>query len=169
MLDALIGLDRAAAAAVNGLSGTGLLDWVMALITLCGNGLAAFLLSIPFLPRSPRRAFLQAAAACAVALAVGGLACNGIKHFVPRARPAADRELAGRVNDLSGGLRSHSFPSGHAQTAFGAATVIAMESGAAPGAGAFVAAVLIAFSRVYLGAHFPSDASRPCHGGPHGL
>jgi undecaprenyl-diphosphatase len=49
-----------------------------------------------------------------------------------------------------------SFPSGHAATSFAAATLLA---GAAPRLGLplYVLAAAIAFSRVYVGVHYPLD------------
>ena len=51
---------------------------------------------------------------------------------------------------------THSFPSGHATVAFACATVLAL---AVPRLRVpfFVLAALIAFSRVYVGVHYPFD------------
>ncbi|MGL4761714.1 MAG: phosphatase PAP2 family protein [Sarcina sp.] len=51
---------------------------------------------------------------------------------------------------------SYSFPSGHASSAFAGALVIAymLRKWAVP---AYALAITIAFSRVYLGVHYPSD------------
>jgi len=75
-----------------------------------------------------------------------------VKDAVDRPRPFADGEIHA-VGRLPGGS---SFPSGHAATAFAAATVVAI---LAPRlrVPALVLAALIAFSRVYLGVHFLSD------------
>ena len=51
---------------------------------------------------------------------------------------------------------SGSFPSGHASAAFACATVIYWASPRA-GIPAFVLAALVAWSRVYVGVHWPSD------------
>lgn len=51
----------------------------------------------------------------------------------------------------------YSFPSFHAATSFAAATVIAMIAGRRWGSWAFVGAVLISLSRVYLGVEWPID------------
>ena len=53
----------------------------------------------------------------------------------------------------------YSFPSFHAATSFAAATVIAMIAGRRWGSWAFVGAVLISLSRVYLGVEWPSTSS----------
>src|SRR6478752_9066185 len=76
-----------------------------------------------------------------------------IKDAVDRRRPPlvdGDIHAVGRLPDGS------SFPSGHAATAFAAATVVAI---LAPRlrVPALVLAALVAFSRVYLGVHFLSD------------
>jgi undecaprenyl-diphosphatase len=53
-------------------------------------------------------------------------------------------------------LRTHSFPSGHSATAFAGATMLAYF---APRARVplYALAVLIAFSRLYVGEHYPLD------------
>ncbi len=51
----------------------------------------------------------------------------------------------------------YSFPSFHAATSFAAATVIAMIAGRRWGTWAFVGAVLISLSRIYLGVEWPLD------------
>jgi membrane-associated phospholipid phosphatase len=75
-----------------------------------------------------------------------------VKDAVDRPRPFADGGIHA-VGRLPGGS---SFPSGHAATAFAAATVVAI---LAPRlrVPAHVLAALVAFSRVYLGVHFLSD------------
>ena len=51
---------------------------------------------------------------------------------------------------------SSSFPSTHSAWAFGAATAVFMQHKKS-GIAAFIAAALIAFSRMYLFLHFPTD------------
>jgi undecaprenyl-diphosphatase len=79
---------------------------------------------------------------------VADLAAYGIKEAVGRARPA--------FRPLVGEPHTPSFPSGHAATSFACAAVLAwtMPKLALP---AFVLAAAIAFSRVYVGVHYPLD------------
>jgi membrane-associated phospholipid phosphatase len=94
-------------------------------------------------------------AALAVAVAAGlaeGLAWV-LKQITERARPPlADPS----IEALVGVPESTSFPSGHAASAFAAATVVAVlyPRLRAP---LFALAVMVALSRVYLGVHFWSD------------
>jgi membrane-associated phospholipid phosphatase len=69
---------------------------------------------------------------------------ESLKFMVGRLRPDASSDRS-------------SFPSGHASTAFTAATLIERNSGLALGIPAYALATLTAYSRVEAGRHFPSD------------
>jgi undecaprenyl-diphosphatase len=94
----------------------------------------------------------------AIGVSAAGLLGQLVKLSTCRARPSA--AAAGRFLSefpcLLAGYHTASFPSGHATTAFAAATFLALWR---PGWSlpAFAAACLVAASRVELGAHFPSD------------
>jgi undecaprenyl-diphosphatase len=89
--------------------------------------------------------------------AVSGLASLALKMLFGRARPRL-LDMVGpfHFDMLSWKSSVLSFPSGHSVTAFASATALAMM---APRLGKWVLllAVLIAISRVIVGAHFPSD------------
>ena len=94
-----------------------------------------------------------AAAAATVAMLSASLAAHGLKELFDRARPpVADPDL-GALAAIPG---NPSFPSGHAATAFGAATVIAL---VCPKLRfwALGLADAVALSRVYLRVHYPLD------------
>jgi undecaprenyl-diphosphatase len=76
------------------------------------------------------------------------LVADGLKAAIPRARP--------HVHALVARPHSHSFPSGHATTSFACATVLAL---VAPRLRLplFLLAAAIAWSRVYVGVHYPLD------------
>jgi undecaprenyl-diphosphatase len=76
-----------------------------------------------------------------------------LKNLISRPRPChIDETFELLVKRPS----SSSFPSTHSAWAFGAATVIFMKFRKA-GIAAFVVAALIAFSRMYMFLHFPTD------------
>lgn len=98
--------------------------------------------------------FRRTAAALAVTLVVQGAIVDGaMKHVARRERPYKAVEEARQMGVPWGG---YSFPSGHASSCFAAATVL---SSAFPAAAPllFLFAVTVAYSRVYLGMHYPSD------------
>jgi undecaprenyl-diphosphatase len=80
--------------------------------------------------------------------ALAELATDGLKAAIPRARP--------HLHPLVAVPHTHSFPSGHAATSFACATVI---GAAVPQARLplYVLAALVAWSRVYVGVHYPVD------------
>ena len=92
--------------------------------------------------------------AIAVTIALCDVAAyRGIKTFVQRPRPPdAHVAVTVRTKRYSG----PSFPSNHATNMFGVATIVAF---LIPGVGpyAFTIAALIAYSRVYVGVHYPFD------------
>ena len=76
-----------------------------------------------------------------------------LKHVVTRLRPCQIDEAFVLLVERP---TSSSFPSTHSAFAFGAATAIFADYRKA-GAAAFIVAALIAFSRLYLFVHFPTD------------
>ena len=91
----------------------------------------------------------------AVALLIGYLATNLVlKNLVLRVRPYD--AIAG-LQSLIGPMRDSSFPSGHTTSAVAAGFVMLKGTSRYLGIPAFVLAVLIAFSRLYLGVHYPTD------------
>ena len=76
------------------------------------------------------------------------------QHFIPVDRPF----VVGLGHQWLPHAASHSFPSKHASVVFGFATAVALTAGRWYWAWlALAAAALVAWSRVYLGLHFPSD------------
>ena len=85
--------------------------------------------------------------------AVADLAASGLKAAIPRDRPTLRYPEPRALVHTPG---SHSFPSGHAATSFACAVALTwfVPRLAAP---LFVLAVAVAFSRVYVGVHYPLD------------
>ncbi len=100
-----------------------------------------------------RRAAVRGVAALAGASFTASLVA---KRLLPRRRPAADLLPPGRR--LEGRPTSSSFPSGHAASAAAFATAVTIES---PAAGAIVIplAAAVAYSRIHVGVHWPSDVA----------
>jgi undecaprenyl-diphosphatase len=135
----------------------GLLDFLMPLITLLGDAgifwiaVAVVLLIIP----KTRKIGLG----MGVALLMGLLVCNVIlKPWVARIRPY-DYQIqyfGTQIKLLVDAMHDFSFPSGHTIASFEAATVLLIHN-KKMGIPAMILASLIAFSRLYLYVHYPTD------------
>jgi undecaprenyl-diphosphatase len=79
---------------------------------------------------------------------------HGLKPLVGRVRPCHGLP---DVRLLISGSKSASFPSSHAWNIFTAATIFSHFYNRAVGIVCFVVAALVAFSRIYVGVHYPLD------------
>jgi undecaprenyl-diphosphatase len=124
--------------------------WPIALVTLAVLGERGW------------RALCRHALALAVGVAVVSAANSALKDRIDRARPprAFAQEVAAGTATIRivepWTLRGNSFPSGHSVTAFAFMTYLGFYKRSYR-AWALLLAGLIAFSRVYVGLHFPSD------------
>ena len=133
------------------------LDVVMPLITVLGNAgifwiaCAVVLLCIP--------KYRKIGLSMGVALILGLLVCNlTLKPIIARTRPY-DYQLqyfSKTIQLLIATPHDFSFPSGHTIASFEAATVLLIHNRKL-GIPAMILAVLIAFSRLYLYVHYPTD------------
>lgn len=90
-----------------------------------------------------------------LALALGALITNvALKNLVARIRPY---EVVDGLQLLIERQHDFSFPSGHTCASFAAAAVYCKFLPRVWGIGSIVLAVLISFSRLYIGVHYPSD------------
>ncbi len=110
------------------------------------------LIGLLFLTRR-RRGILGLAVLILTVAAGDQLSSKVLKPIFKRARPSV---VLSDARPLFGIRHSNSFPSGHATTSFAAAPVVAYVFPAASIA-IYVTAATIAFSRVYVGDHWPSD------------
>ncbi|MGI9024970.1 MAG: phosphatase PAP2 family protein [Burkholderiaceae bacterium] len=136
-------------------------DTLWAMLTICGTGVVAFALLSPTLAWQPR---WFAAALAAASLA--GLYSNGMKRVFALPRPASVLDPS-RLHVIGETLHANSFPSGHAVTAFtlAALLVLASKKPLQTASWAVPFALLIAFSRIAVGAHWPADIAAGAAGG----
>lgn len=134
-----------------------LLDTLMPMITALGDaGIFWIILAATLLATKKHR---KVGVGMAVALVMGLVICNlGMKPLFARIRPY-DYQLEHFGQTISLLIRAESdfsFPSGHTIASFEAATVLALHH-RKWGIPALVLASLIAFSRLYLYVHYPTD------------
>lgn len=128
-------------------------DQVMCFITSLGNsGMIWIALGILLLliPRTRKSGLVVLAA-----LVLDLILCNGIlKHLFARVRPC---DVNTAIQLLIPRPADYSFPSGHTAAAFAATSALFFAGEKKLWKPALILAVLIAFSRLYLYVHYPTD------------
>lgn len=145
-------LDIAGFHLVNHAWTTPLLDWVMPLMTCLGLGHVQLVLLLGLYVLGGR-AGRRTALLCVLAFAVSGIAAQILKAGFERPRPV---HYVPDCRFLIGKLYWGSFPSGHTATSFAIAMVAGMRHRRwlVP---LLVVALLVGYSRLYVGVHFPTD------------
>ena len=133
------------------------LDAAMPIITLLGDaGIFWIAVAVLFMLTRKHR---KTGIGMMLALMMGLLICNiWLKPTVARIRPY-DFQMEYFMKEiplLAGAMHDFSFPSGHTIASFEAAVVILLNNKKL-GIPAMILAVLIAFSRLYLYVHYPTD------------
>ena len=133
------------------------LDAIMPAITHLGDAGAVWLLWAAILLLLPKHR--KAGFTMALALLIGLLVCNvTLKPLVARMRPFDYQLLHFRkqIPLLIPAPTDYSFPSGHTNASFAAAMALLLWH-RKEGVFAMILAALIAFSRLYLYVHYPTD------------
>ena len=144
----------------NGLSNPAL-DIVMTVFSVAGAALGWILAGLALIYFIDRPVFWKRAVVFLLTMAVAGLLLNLTKDVFERARPLErfKHEIAqGKIviHTPYEKLTARSFPSGHSQAAFTAATFLFLYYRRF-GVILFSCAGVVAVSRVYVGSHFPLD------------
>ena len=133
------------------------LDFIMPWITLLGDAGIFWILCAIMLLFIPK--YRKVGLGMGIAMAMGLLICNVImKPIIQRPRPYDYQfeHFAKEIILLIDAQHDFSFPSGHTIASFEACTVL-MLGDKKLGIPATVLAILIAFSRMYLYVHYPTD------------
>ena len=132
---------------------TSFLDTFMTSITKLGDaGIVWIILTVILLliPKTRKSGVYMA-----VALIADLIICNVIlKPIVARIRPYSINQT---VQLLVTPLKDYSFPSGHTAASFASVSALYFAGRKRMAAGALIVSVLIAFSRMYLYVHYPTD------------
>jgi undecaprenyl-diphosphatase len=130
----------------------GALDWFFEALSYAGSfGLVWLVLALAISGFSWSRPWLWTRVGATILIAESS--SGALKAWIDRDRPPLADPTPKPLLDLPS---TSSFPSGHATVSFACATVLAL---AVPRLRAplFALAALIAFSRVYVGVHYPFD------------
>lgn len=156
LADQISSFDHSVLVAINNTMRTSSMDSIMPWITKLGDG-GVFWIALALILLIPKKT-RRTGAAMAVAMMLGLIIGNGlIKNLVMRTRPFdLAHPVVTRGNLLISPPSDYSFPSGHTLASFEAATAL-FKDHTVYGFLAYVLAILIAFSRLYLQVHYPSD------------
>ncbi|MFP4163636.1 MAG: phosphatase PAP2 family protein [Chitinispirillaceae bacterium] len=178
MLDSLLAFDRQLFVILNS-NHSPFFDWFFWFVTHGGTGWVVAPLVLGIILKKVPKTYIRNAVICAIlASAASGIVISVLKRQIDRPRPTAYFEenpyLPRRaeaapedfpdeayfdtitVHLVGPELRYHAFPSGHTATAFTGAAILVYFFGGWFWL-SFVAAGLVAYSRIYIGVHFPLD------------
>lgn len=127
------------------------LDRVIGLATQLGS--AMFTIGMVLVLLAAGSGWAAAGRKAAFALAASHLLVQALKRTIARPRP----QLPPGVYCLATAPDRFSFPSGHAAAALSIALGVAPVLGAPLGGVAITVALVVGFSRCYLGVHYPGD------------
>mgnify|MGYP003300301947 CR=1 FL=1 len=129
------------------------LDQLMLVITTLGDkkGIWLFIIFLLLLFKKTRKTGIIALAALILEVIIGE---NIFKGLFRRTRPF---EVNQAIELIVKKPRSFSFPSGHTGSSFAVASAVFFAGEREMARGMFILACLIAFSRMYLYVHYPSD------------
>lgn len=135
---------------------SGFMDFIMPIITIFGDAgifWIAWAVLLLLFPKTRKTGL-----GMGIALLLGVVICNIIlKPAVARPRPYdMQEELGVMIKLLVERQHDFSFPSGHTIASF-EASVVLLRNSKKMGIPAFILAILIAFSRMYLYVHYPTD------------
>lgn len=162
MMAHIAGLDQALFHLANGVWVSPILDKTMPALSIAGNLGAIWLVVLGAVAAFGKKTGRRIALAGLVALAIGFASSELLKDLTLRPRPFVALDHA-RL--LVGAPHSYAFPSGHTTSAFAAASGAAFAAkrllGRVPlwAYAMFPLAAAIAYSRIYVGVHWPTDVA----------
>ncbi|GAB3963188.1 hypothetical protein GCM10029978_020280 [Actinoallomurus acanthiterrae] len=136
-------------------AGGGVLDEVMPRASRAADQLLIWWLIAALLAAGGDRRSRRAAGRAVAAMTVAGVAANVARMWVfdRRRPPASSHRRPGRVPDSPG------FPSGHSAAAAAFGTTLMCEAPWRVGVPVACLAAVVAYSRLYTGAHYPGDVA----------
>ena len=154
----LIEFDKSLFLYLNGLNST-YVDPVMVFFSAKLVWIPLYLLIVYLIVKSEEKKYLVfTLLAVIITFALTDTAGNLIKNTVERLRPCHDPQIAPFVHLLEGKGSMYGYVSNHAANVFGLATITAVIiRNRYYSIGIFLWAAIVAYSRIYVGKHYPLD------------